>query len=70
MKLLLASLLVFVPLTIQAEYLGNLSANEFDQNSIANPLGTIDKHHTIQSLPSHRSGARWCDRRGCHRVRP
>ena len=40
MKLLLASLLVLIPLTVHAEYLGNLSANEFDQNSIANPFGT------------------------------
>jgi len=39
MKLLLATLLVFVPLTVQAEYLGNLSTNEFDPNSIANPFG-------------------------------
>lgn len=39
MKLLLASLLVFIPLTVQAEYLGNLSTNEFDPNSIANPFG-------------------------------
>jgi hypothetical protein len=39
MKLLLASLLVFLPLTVQAEYLGNLSANESDPNSIANPYG-------------------------------
>ena len=38
MKLLLATLLVFVPLTVQAEYLGNLSTNEFDPNSIANPF--------------------------------
>ena len=39
MKLLLASLLVLTPFTVHAEYLGNLSANEFDQNSIANPFG-------------------------------
>jgi hypothetical protein len=39
MKLLLASLLVLIPFTVNAEYLGNLSANEFDQNSIANPFG-------------------------------
>ena len=39
MKLLLASLLVFIPLTVHAEYLGNLSANEYDPNSIANPYG-------------------------------
>jgi len=39
MKLLLSTLLVFVPLTVQAEYLGNLSANEFDPDSIANPFG-------------------------------
>ena len=39
MKLLLASLLVLIPLTVYAEDLGNLSANEFDPNSIANPFG-------------------------------
>ena len=38
MKLLLASLLLFLPLTVHAEYLGNLSANEFDPNSVANPF--------------------------------
>ena len=37
MKILLASLLVLIPLTVHAEYLGNLSANEFDPNSIADP---------------------------------
>jgi len=39
MKLLLASLLVLIPPTVNAEYLGNLSANEFDPNSVANPFG-------------------------------
>jgi hypothetical protein len=39
MKLLLAYLLVLIPFTVHAEYLGNLSANEFDQDSIANPFG-------------------------------
>jgi hypothetical protein len=39
MKLLLASLLVLIPFTVQAEYLGDLSANELDPNSIANPFG-------------------------------
>jgi hypothetical protein len=39
MKLLLASLLVLIPFTVHAEYLGDLSANQFDQNSIANPFG-------------------------------
>ena len=39
MKLLLASLLVLIPLAVHAEYLGNLSANEFDPNSVANPFG-------------------------------
>ena len=36
--ILLLSLLLF-PLTASAEYLGNLSASEFDPNSIANPYG-------------------------------
>ena len=36
--ILLLSLLLF-PLTAQAEYLGNLSANEYDPSSIANPYG-------------------------------
>lgn len=39
MKLLLASLLVLIPFTVHAEYLGNLSANEFDPNSIAKEYG-------------------------------
>jgi hypothetical protein len=39
MTLLLACLLLLIPLTVHAEYLGNLSANEFDPNSIANPFG-------------------------------
>ena len=39
MKLLLASLLVLIPVTAHAEYLGNLSANEFDANSTTNPFG-------------------------------
>jgi len=39
MKLLLASFLVLIPLTVQAENLGNLSAYEFDTNSTANPFG-------------------------------
>jgi len=39
MKLLLASLLVLIPFTVHADYLGNLSANEFDLNSIANEHG-------------------------------
>jgi hypothetical protein len=32
MKLLLATVLVLLPITVHAEYLGNLSANEFDPN--------------------------------------
>ena len=39
MKLLLSSLFLVIPLTVHAEDLGNLSANEFDPNSIANPFG-------------------------------
>ena len=42
MRLLLASFLPFLPLTVQAEYLGNLSANEFDPNSVANPFATAN----------------------------
>ena len=38
MKLLLASLLALIPLGVHAEYLGNLSANEIDPNSIADPF--------------------------------
>jgi hypothetical protein len=38
MKLLLASFLVLIPLTVHAEYLGNLAANEFDPNSIPDPF--------------------------------
>ena len=36
MELPLASLLILVPLTVQLEYLANLSANESDPNLIAN----------------------------------
>ena len=39
MQVLLLALLLVLPLTVQAEYLGNLSANEFDANSTANPFG-------------------------------
>ena len=39
MKLLLTVLLALIPFTVHAEYLGNLSANEFDPNSTANPFG-------------------------------
>ncbi len=39
MQVLLLALLLVLPLTVHAEYRGNLSANEFDQNSIANPFG-------------------------------
>ena len=38
MKLLLTILLFLIPLAAHAEYLGNLSANEFDPNSVANPF--------------------------------
>ncbi len=40
MKLLIASLLLFLPLTVHAAYHGHLNANEFDPNSVANPFGT------------------------------
>ena len=39
MRVLLTVLFVLIPFTIHAEYLGNLSANEYDPNSIANPFG-------------------------------
>lgn len=39
MLVLLLALLLLIPLTVQAEYLGNLSANEFDVNSTANSNG-------------------------------
>ena len=39
MRMLLALLLSLIPFSVQAEYLGNLSANEYDPNSIANPYG-------------------------------
>lgn len=39
MKLLLASLLLLIPLTVHAEYLGDLSTNQFAPNSIANSFG-------------------------------
>ena len=39
MQLLPLALLLVLPLTVQAENLGNLSANEFDANSTANPFG-------------------------------
>ena len=38
MKLLLVSLLVFIPFTVHAEYLGDLSANELNPNSIFNDI--------------------------------
>lgn len=39
MALLLTALLFLVSVTASAEYLGNLAANEFDPNSIANQYG-------------------------------
>ena len=39
MKLLLASLLVFIPFTLHAEDLGELSANPFNPESTSNPFG-------------------------------
>jgi hypothetical protein len=39
MKLLLTVLFILIPFTVHAEYLGNLSAKEFDPNSTANPYG-------------------------------
>lgn len=39
MRVFLLLSLLFFPLTAHAEYLGNLSANEFDPNSIANQYG-------------------------------
>ena len=39
MKLLLALLLVLLPFTVHAEYLGDRSSNEFDPNSIIDPFG-------------------------------
>ena len=39
MTVLLLALLLLLLLTVQAEYLGNLSANEYDPNSIANHYG-------------------------------
>jgi len=39
MRVILLLSLLCLPLTVQAEYLGNLSANEFDTNSTANPFG-------------------------------
>ena len=39
MRFLLANLLILIPLIVHAEYLGNLSANEYDPNSIANQYG-------------------------------
>jgi hypothetical protein len=37
-KLLLASFLILIPFTVHAEYLGDLSTNKFDPNSITNPF--------------------------------
>lgn len=39
MRVILLLSLLFFPLAAHAEYLGNLSANEFDQNSITDPFG-------------------------------
>jgi hypothetical protein len=39
MRLLLFGALILLPLTAQAEYLGNRSANELDPNFLANPSG-------------------------------
>lgn len=39
MKLVVVGLLFCRPLSVHAQYLGNLSSNEFDPDSIANPFG-------------------------------
>ena len=39
MSLLLLALLFLAPVTVNGESLGNLSANEFDSSSVANPFG-------------------------------
>jgi hypothetical protein len=39
MHVILLLSLLFFPLAAHAEYLGNLSTNEFDPNSVANPFG-------------------------------
>ena len=39
MRILLAVLLLLVPLTVQAEYLGELSENPYVPDSTANPFG-------------------------------
>jgi hypothetical protein len=50
MKLLLASLFLLIPLTVHAEDLGNLSANEFDPNSVA--------IHMAPAIPSRPTASR------------
>ena len=39
MQVLLLTLFLLLPFTVHAEYLGNLSTNEFDANSTANSYG-------------------------------
>ena len=39
MRLLLAVLLSLIPITVHAEYLGDLSANPYESDSTANPFG-------------------------------
>ena len=39
MRLLLAAVLILLPLSVQAEYLGELSENPYAPDSTANPFG-------------------------------
>jgi len=44
MKLLFPSGMLLLPLTVHAEYLGSLSGNNFDPDSIATPFSTGNPH--------------------------
>jgi hypothetical protein len=69
MKLLLTPLSVLLPLTVHIDHLGNLSANEFDPNSIASQFGdgNPDESNSVTNprLRSHgQSGLKGGDKRG------
>jgi hypothetical protein len=48
MRILLAVLLSLIPLTVQAEYLGDLSENDLNPDSIFNDIGV--RHRCAAAL--------------------
>ena len=51
MKLILTMLLIFFSIALQAgEYLGKLSSNKYDPDSVSNPYGTYGSKYSSKSI--------------------